>query len=109
MEMWQIISAIILGLIAIFLFLYVYFASREKGPILSNTYLFASMEDRSKINKSAEYHMVTIIFSLLGSVFLLLAVSILTAWTWLNFFVGLFVIILIVYAVVNAIKSETNH
>lgn len=109
MELWQVISAVILGFIAIVLFLYVYFTSREKGPILSNTYLFASMEDRSKINKSTEYHLVTIVFSLLGIIFLLLAVSILTTWTWLNFFVGLFVIILIVYAVVNAIKSETNH
>ena len=34
--------AVITGIIAVILFIYVFFAARCKGPILSNTYLFAS-------------------------------------------------------------------
>lgn len=75
MESGQIITAIILGLIGLLLLVYSFFTSKEKGPIFSNTYLLASEEERKKIDKSAEYRLVKVVFGILGVVFLLLAVN----------------------------------
>lgn len=109
MELWQFITAIIVGLISIVLLVYSYFTSKEKGPILSNTYLFASAEERKKIDKSGEYHLVTIVFRILGIVFLLLTTQILTSWSWLKYIIGIVIVIVIVYAIKESIKTEIKH
>lgn len=109
METWQIVSALIIGLISILLFTYSYFSSKEKGPILSNTYLFASNEERKKMDLSTEYHLVTIIFRILGLIFLLLTIRILTSWAWLNYFMGLLIVYVIIYAIRETIKSGKSN
>lgn len=106
MEIGKIIVSIIMGLISVFCLIYAFFTSREKGPIFSNTYLLASQEERKHIDKSGEYHMVTIVFSIIGVVFLLGMVNILTSWTWLIYIIGILIVIDIVYAIVEAIKTE---
>jgi hypothetical protein len=106
MDLWQMITASIVGLISIILFVYSYFTSKEKGPILSNTYLFASDEERKKIDKSAEYHLVTIVFRILGTVFLLLTIQILTSWSWLKYIIGILVIVVIIYAIKESLKQK---
>jgi hypothetical protein len=50
MELSQIVSSIISGLISLLLLIYSFFTSKEKGPILSNTYLFASAKEREKMD-----------------------------------------------------------
>ena len=72
--------AVITGIIAVILFIYVFFAVRCKGPILSNTYLFASEKERSKIDKKAEYHMVSVVFGILATIFACLTMYIITSW-----------------------------
>lgn len=106
MEISQIVSSIILGLISILLLTYSFFASKEKGPILSNTYLLATYEERKKMDKSAEYHLVTVIFSILGMAFLLLTIRILSSWSWINYIIGILIAIVIIYAITESIKSE---
>lgn len=108
MKTWQIISALIIGLISVLLFTYSFFSSKEKGPILSNSYLFASNEERKRMNLSAEYHLVTIIFRNLGLIFLLLTVKILTSWFWLNYFLGILIVYVMIYAIKETIKSEKS-
>lgn len=108
MELWQIITSIIMGLISAFCLVYAFFASREKGPILSNTYLLASQEERKHIDKSAEYHLVTVVFGILGVICLLSVVDILTSWTWPIFMIGILAAIVIIYAIAEAIKTERN-
>ena len=54
--MSDIILAVFTGIISIGLFIYVSFTVRCKGPILSNTYLFASKEERNKMDIKEEYH-----------------------------------------------------
>ena len=76
--------AVITGIIAVILFIYVFFAARCKGPILSNTYLFASEKERSKINKKA------------------------TSWNICLYTVFVLIICVIVYAVKESIKSEKD-
>ena len=109
MEIWQIVSSIIIGLFSILLFTYSFFASRGKGLILSNTYLLATAEERKKMDKSAEYHLVTIVFGILGMVFLLLTIRILTAWAWIDYIIGILIVIVIIYAITESIKSEIKN
>lgn len=105
METWKIVTSGILGLISILMLTYSFFTSKEKGPILSNTYLLATAEERRKIDKSAEYHLVTIVFGILGTVFLLLSLRILTSWYWINYIIGILIAYVIIYAIKEAIKA----
>lgn len=106
MEIWQIVESVIGGIISILLFTYSFFTSKEKGPILSNTYLLATLEERKKVDKSAEYHLVTVVFGILGMVFLLFTIFILTSWSWINYIMGMLILIDIIYAITASIKSE---
>ncbi len=108
MAISQIVSSIILAVISILLLTYSCFAAKEKGPILSNTYLWATAKERGKMNKSAEYHLATVVFGLLGIIFLLLTIHTLTSWSWINYIVGILIAIVIIYAIINTIKSEKN-
>lgn len=109
MELSQIVLSIILGIFSILLLTYSFFASKEKGPILSNTYLWATSDERKKMNKSAEYHLVTVIFGILGMIFLLLTIRTLSSWSWINYIIGILIAVVIIYAIVNTIKSEKNR
>jgi hypothetical protein len=109
MNVAEIVIAVIMGLISILLLVYAFFTSKGKGPILSNTYLLASKEERKCMDKSAEYHMVTVVFGLLGIVFLLLAIEILTSWTWLYLIIGMLIVLLIIYAIAESIKTELKR
>ena len=63
------IFAVFTGAVSVILFIYVSFTVRCKGPVLSNTYLFASEEERSRMDKKAEYHMVSVVFGILAVTF----------------------------------------
>ena len=70
------IFAVFTGAVSVILFIYVSFTVRCKGPVLSNTYLFASEEERSRMDKKAEYHMVSVVFGILAVIFAFLTVYI---------------------------------
>lgn len=78
--MRDVIFAVVTGIISIVLYIYVSFTVKGKGPILSNTYLFASKEERKKIDKKAEYRMVSVVFGIFATIFAFLTVFILTSW-----------------------------
>lgn len=101
----RIIGGCILGLIAIVFGIYVSFTVREKGPILSNTYMFSSKKERERIDKKAEYKLVSIVFGCLTISFSLLTLYTFTLWKWVY---GLFwgvVAFVVVYAIIDAIKT----
>ncbi len=106
MEISQIVPSIILGLISIILLTYSFFTSKEKGPILSNTYLLATSEERKKMDKSAEYHLVTVVFGILGMVFLLLTIRILSSWSWINYIIVFLIAIDIIYVIKESTKQK---
>jgi 1,4-dihydroxy-2-naphthoate octaprenyltransferase len=109
MELGEIISAIVTGIIAFSLFIYVSFTIRGKGPILSNTYLFASKNERKRMDVKAEYHLVSVVFGLLAIVFLLITVYIITSIVLLQSIAIALCICLIVYVIVQSVKTEKNH
>ena len=99
------IFSIILILVAIFCFVVVYFAIKNKGPIISNQYLFASKQEREKLKTKKEYKNSAIIFSFLGLMFLLEAISVYYEISWLSFVVVILSVILIVFVIFISVKS----
>lgn len=102
----QIVSGCITATIAVALGVYASFTARRKGPILSNTYLLLGKEAREKADKKAEYKLVTVIFGSLSVTFALLTLLILFDWKWLYLPAGAIIAFVILYAIVDAIRTE---
>ncbi|MCK9198888.1 MAG: DUF3784 domain-containing protein [Bacilli bacterium] len=97
--------SIILLVIAILCFVVVYFAIKNKGPIISNQYLFSTKEEREKLKTKQEYRNSSIIFLFLGVMFLLEAISVYYEISWLSFVVVILSVILIVFVIFISVKS----
>ena len=107
MNIWQIIFACIMGIPAVVSFIIAYAQSKEKGFVFSNAWIFSSEKERErrKINKKLEYRLAKNIFICLGVLFLLIALHILTLWSWLFLPIGAVIIFVAVYAVVQSAKN----
>lgn len=101
----QIAGVIISGLITLALFVYVSFAARGKGPLLSNKYIFASKEERRNMDVKAEYKLVSIIFILLGIGFLLITINIIVSKAWLFYSAAAIFLLSAIYAIADTIKN----
>ena len=77
MSVSRIVMGCIISAIAVALGIYTFFAAQCKGPILSNSYLLLSKEERMRADKKAEYKLVTVVFGCLAAAFALLALWIL--------------------------------
>ncbi|MDO4276967.1 MAG: DUF3784 domain-containing protein [Eubacteriales bacterium] len=104
--MRDLILAVLTGIISVVLFIYVSFSMRCKGPILSNSYLFASEDERKNIDKKAEYRMVSVVFCHLAIIFALLTIYILTSWKVCIYGVYVLIVCVVVYAIKQAIQTE---
>ena len=107
--MKEIIIASILFAVSVFLFFMSVRSFMEKGFLFNNAYIYASKQEREKMNKKPYYRQSAIVFLLFGIVFLLLALAVLLEVYWI-FFVGVAVVIIIlIYAIVSSITIEKNN
>ena len=107
--MKEIIIASILFAVSVFLFLMSVRSFMEKGFLFNNAYIYASKQEREKMNKKPHYRQSAIVFLLLGIVFLLLALAVLLEAYWISFVGVAVVIITLIYAIVSSIKIEKNN
>jgi hypothetical protein len=105
----KIISLSFVLLLSIISFIISYFQFKEKGFLFNNAYIYASKEERSKMNKKPHYRQSAIVFSLIGIVFLVIAATVLTGWNWLLPIVIVFAILLVAYAIVSSIIIERKR
>ena len=77
---------------------------KEKGFPLNNLYFYAPKEEREKMNKKLYYRQSTIVFTILGVFFMLMAVASITKTDWIFYSVGIGTIVLLIYAVVSSAK-----
>lgn len=105
METSRIIAGSISSLIAFALGIYVSFTFRGKGSIFSNTYLWLSKEEQKKADKKAEYKLVSVIFSCLAGVFVLLALYSFTLWSWAYILMWVVIAFTIIYAIADTVKT----
>ena len=107
--MKEIIIASILFAVSVFLFLMSVRSFMEKGVLFNNAYIYASKQEREKMNKKPHYRQSAIVFLLLGIVFLLLALAVLLEAYWISFVGVAVVIITLIYAIVSSITIEKNN
>lgn len=81
-------------------------AFQEKGFLLNNAYIYASPEEREKLDKKPWYRQTAIAFLLISIVFALLALEVWLDAHWLFFGVLAVSIIAVVYAVASSIAIE---
>ena len=81
----------------------------EKGFLFNNAYIYASKQEREKMNKKPHYRQSAIVFLLLGIVLLLLALTVLLEAYWISFVGVAVVIITLIYAIVSSITIEKNN
>ena len=101
------IMGCIVALIAVLLAVYVSFTARKKGPVFSNTYLWASKEERER-TKNDEYRLVNIVFGCLALVFALLSLYIFTSWAWANILMWILIVCVVVFAIADSVKTVTK-
>jgi hypothetical protein len=109
MEISQMVAALITGAISITLFVYVSFTIRGKGPILSNSYLWASQAERKNMDVKAEYRLVSVVFCTLGIVFSLITIGIITSMLWLFHAAVAGCVLLAIYAIAHSLKSQVKN
>jgi len=89
--------------------IYACFTAQEKGPILSNTYLWMSEKERQKADKKAEYKLLTVIFSGLSFGFSMNAVYVFTGLRWaLRLFWAAMAFVLI-YALWDTVHTQVQR
>lgn len=107
--MEEIIIASILFAVSVFLFFMSVRFFMEKGFLFNNAYIYASNQEREKMNKKPYYRQSAIVFLLFGIVFLLLALAVLLKAYWLSYVGVAVVIITLIYAIVSSITIEKNN
>lgn len=102
----EIVPLIILLCISIGSFVLAYFQYKEKGVLINNAYIYATKDERRKMNKKPHYRQSAIVFAFIGVIFLLNAIEMLIRSGWVFGVSIALMIILVVYAIVSAIVIE---
>ena len=106
--MKEIVLASILFAVSIFLFFMSVRSFMEKGFLFNNAYIYASKQEREKMNKKPHYRQSAIVFLLLGLIFLLNTIAVLLKVNWI-FYIVVVVIITLIYAIVSSIIIDKNN
>lgn len=111
MEAWQVVGGTILFVLSMLLIVYTSFTSRQKGTIISNTYLLFSDEERRKmkVNKQKEYKVVTEVFGLMAVALFCLSLHFFTLFK-IFFILGIAVLVLdAIWAIVSSVRKENSN
>ena len=81
-------------------------AFQEKGFLLNNAYIYASPEEREKLDKKPWYRQTAIAFLLISIIFALLALEVWLDAHWLFFGVLALSVAAVVYAIASSIAIE---
>lgn len=113
MEIGQAVGTIICLVLAVGAFFISFRQLQEKGYLFNNAYIWASREERRRMDekkesKSPYYRQSGIVFLLLGILFLMLTIHIAAGWTWAYAVYWIFVIITVVYAILSSIQIQRH-
>ena len=99
------VIAIIFGMIAISCYILGVLQLCGKGFLLNNAYIYASPEERKKMDKKPHYRQSGIVFCLLGTVFAVNSAETLLQTGWLFWAVIGIIAVTVIYAVVSSVAS----
>lgn len=103
--MLRIITGILCLAVAVIFFALGILQLNEKGPVMNNTWFYASDKEREQIDKKFCYRQAGVIFMIAGGIFLLNAAGAFFKIRWMIIPVIALTIIELIYAVVSSGKS----
>lgn len=110
-KMGDVIFAGVLGLAAIAAFVFSVRSFREKGFLLNNAFIYASPQEREKLDKKPYYRQSAVVFLLIGVILAVNAADVLLKTGWLFYVVMGLAGVAIIYAIVSTViimKSEKS-
>ena len=107
-EVIMIAAAIILFVVSASAFVMSGLSFMGKGFLFNNAYIYASKEEREKMDKKPYYRQSATVFLLIGLIFLLNGFRVIFESDWIFYAVIAVVIIAIVYAIVSSVLIEKN-
>lgn len=102
------ICAIVCGALAIVSAVISIRSLKEKGFLFNNAYIWASKQEREKMNKKPHYRQTAIAFALITVIFACMAVECVLQTGWLWIIVGVVSIAVLVYAIASSVKESTK-
>ena len=103
-------SEIIMGIVVLILSLIAFVISilsfMQKGFMFNNAYIYATKEERKKMNKKPYYRQTAITFLLIGIIFLLLGINIFLKISWLSYVSIILAVVTLIYSIVSTVKIE---
>lgn len=104
--MKEAVTASVLFLISLVVFIFSFRSFKEEGFLLNNSYLYASEKERETMNKKPYYRQSAVAFLLIGIIFLLNGLAMLFDADWIFYVVGAVTVITPVYAIVSSVAIE---
>ena len=77
-ELWQIVLALILLVLAGIIFNYINKTRKKTGPLLSQAYLSLTEEEKQYFDKDKEYERITVLYGLFAFFFVFVAIAVIT-------------------------------
>lgn len=106
--MGKIILSVILICAAIVMFVLAIRSLKGKGYLFNNAYIYASKEEREKMDKKPHYRQTGVCFLMISVILLLDGIDILTGINWLSYVAIAITVIVVIYAIVSSIKIEAS-
>lgn len=100
----ELLFAILVFIIAGILFVMSIRSFKNRGFLLNNAYLYASKEEREKMDKKPYYKQTAIVFLLLCFVFIIIGVSIVLHNSRINLLEIPIIVGVVIYAVISSIQ-----
>ena len=110
--MKEIIVAILLGAIAVGCYVVGILQLLGKGFLLNNAFIYASKEEREKLDKKPYYKQSGIVFCSLGTIFVFNAINVVAQRSELFICVIAMMIATVIYAIASSVTIEnkkSNH
>ncbi len=107
--MEKIIIAIICAILGIAVLILSIRQFMERGFVFNNAYLWATKEERERMDKRPHYRQSAIVFALLAPFFFIMAVEILLDTFWLSILAYICPVAAVVYAIASSVKQEAKR
>ena len=106
--MGNVIVGIVMFLLAAGAFFVSFRSFREKGFLFNNAYIYASKQERERMDKKPYYHQSAVAFLMVGAALALIGLSALLNIGWISFAGMAVALAAVAYAVVSETAIEKN-
>ena len=106
--MAETIGAVVCGLISVVAFFISIRSFQEKGFLFNNAYIWASKQEREKMDKKLHYRQSAIVFLIIALIFLCIAVEFILKANWMYLITIALSVVAIVYAIVSSIRINID-